>query len=100
MWIFWKKEELSNETAEGYLEVLERQSNRLKKLIEDLIEASKASTGNLAVHLEKLEAGVSVVQIVGEFEDKLNARDLTLLVQKPETPGVCDGGRQAFLARD
>ncbi len=43
-----------NETAEEYLEVLERQSNRLKKkLIEDLIEASKASTGNLAVHLEK-----------------------------------------------
>ena len=73
-----EKEELSNETAEGYLEVLERQSNRLKKLIEDLIEASKASTGNLAVHLEKLEAGVSVVQIVGEFEDKLNAADLTL----------------------
>ena len=58
-----EKEELSNETAEGYLEVLERQSNRLKKLIEDLIEASKASTGNLAVHLEKLEAGVSVVQL-------------------------------------
>ena len=81
-----EKEELSNETAEGYLEVLERQSNRLKKLIEDLIEASKASTGNLAVHLEKLEAGVSVVQIVGEFEDKLNAADLTLLIQKPETP--------------
>ena len=47
--------------------MLERQSNRLKKLIEELIEASKASTGNLAVHLEKLEAGVSVVQIVGEF---------------------------------
>ena len=81
-----EKEELSNETAEGYLEVLERQSNRLKKLIEDLIEASKASTGNLVVHLEKLEAGVSVVQIVGEFEDKLNAADLTLLIQKPETP--------------
>ena len=56
------------------------------KLIEDLIEASKASTGNLAVHLEKLEAGVSVVQIVGEFEYKLNAADLTLLIQKPETP--------------
>lgn len=66
--------------------MLERQSNRLKKLIEDLIEASKASTGNLAVHLEKLEAGVSVVQIVGEFEDKLNVADLTLLIQKPETP--------------
>ena len=74
------------EEEKTYLEVLNRQSQRLKKLIEDLIEASKASTGNLAVHLEKLEAGVSVVQIVGEFEDKLNAADLTLLIQKPETP--------------
>ncbi len=81
--------------------MLERQSNRLKKLIEDLIEASKASTGNHAVHLEKLEAGVSVVQIVGEFEDKLNAADLTLLIQKPETPVyVMADGRRAFLARD
>ena len=40
-----EKEELHNETAQEYLEVLERQSSRLKKLIEDLIEASKASTG-------------------------------------------------------
>ena len=96
-----EKEELSNETAEGYLEVLERQSNRLKKLIEDLIEASKASTGNLAVHLEKLEAGVSVVQIVGEFEDKLNAADLTLLIQKPETPVyVMADGRHFWRAID
>lgn len=83
-----EKEELNNETAEEYLEVLERQSARLKKLIEDLMEASKASTGNLAVNFEVLEAGVSVVQIVGEFEEKMKANDLELLIKKPESP-VC-----------
>lgn len=80
------KVELSNETAVGYLEVLERQSGRLKKLIEDLIEASKASTGNLAVHLEKLEAGVSMVQTIGEFDEKLKANELELKIVKPEEP--------------
>lgn len=81
-----EKEELGNETAEEYLEVLERQSARLKKLIEDLMEASKASTGNLAVNLEKLEVGVTLVQIVGEFEEKTSANGLELLIDKPQTP--------------
>lgn len=53
-----QKEELNNPTAQEYLEVLDRQSSRLKKLIEDLIEASKASTGNLSVQMERCEAGV------------------------------------------
>ena len=81
-----EKEELSNATAEEYLEVLERQSGRLKKLIEDLIEASKASSGSLPVHMEKLEAGVFLVQTVGEFEEKTKAQGLELIIQKPEEP--------------
>lgn len=81
-----EKEELNNEQAVEYLEVLERQSGRLKKLIEDLMEASKASTGNLAVSLEKLEAGVSMVQTVGEFEEKTQASGLELMITKPENP--------------
>ena len=81
-----EKEELHNETAQEYLEVLERQSSRLKKLIEDLIEASKASTGNLPVHLERLEAGIFMTQTVGEFEEKTKAVGLDLVIEKPETP--------------
>ncbi|MBO5524727.1 MAG: HAMP domain-containing histidine kinase [Roseburia sp.] len=81
-----EKEKLENATAEEYLEVLDRQSGRLKKLIEDLIEASKASTGNLAVHLERLEAGVFMVQTVGEFEEKTRAAELDLQIKKPEQP--------------
>lgn len=81
-----EKEELQNEKAEEYLEVLERQSARLKRLIEDLMEASKASTGNLAVHLERLEAGISLVQIAGEFEEKMQAGELELMIEKPQEP--------------
>lgn len=79
-----EKEDLQNEKAEEYLEVLDRQSARLKRLIEDLMEASKASTGNLAVHLEKLEAGISLVQIAGEFEEKMQAANLELVIDKPQ----------------
>lgn len=78
------KEELHNEKAEEYLDVLDRQSSKLKKLIEDLVEASKASTGNLEVGNELLEAGVFLTQTVGEFEEKLSLSGLELIVQKPE----------------
>lgn len=81
-----EKEKLENDMAEEYLEVLERQSARLKKLIEDLMEASKASTGNLNVQLEKLEAGVFLVQTIGEFEEKTKGLGLELIIKKPEVP--------------
>ncbi|MDE7272425.1 MAG: HAMP domain-containing histidine kinase, partial [Lachnospiraceae bacterium] len=80
------KEELHNDKAAEYLEVLERQSSKLKKLIEDLVEASKASSGNLAVDSQQLEAGVIVTQMVGEFEEKLLTAGLELIVGKPEVP--------------
>lgn len=79
-----QKEEINNEKIEEYLEVLERQSKRLKKLLEDLMEASKASAGTLPVGFETLEAGVFMVQTVGEFEEKTAAQDLELIIKKPE----------------
>ncbi len=87
------KEELHNEKAEEYLEVLERQSSKLKKLIEDLVEASKASTGSLPVTSEMLEVGVFLTQTVGEFEERLGAVNLELIVRKTEEPVyiVADG---------
>ena len=80
------KQDLDNEKAREYIEVLERQSLKLKKLIEDLMEASKASTGNLAVNSELLEVGVFLTQTVGEFEEKLSLTGLELIVEKPEEP--------------
>ncbi len=88
-----EKTDIQDETAKEYLEVLERQSARLKKLIEDLIEASKASTGNLSVSMEALEANVFVTQILGEFEEKLAGAGLELIITKPEEeiPVKADG---------
>ena len=79
-----EKEHLEDEKAVEYLEVLERQSAKLKKLTEDLVEASKASTGNLEVENEQIEAGVFLTQTVGEFEERLSAAGLELIVSKPD----------------
>lgn len=81
-----KKEEIQDEKVLGYVEVLERQSARLKKLIEDLMEASKASTGNLAVHFEECDVDVLLTQVVGEFEEKLAKNQLEVVVDRPEQP--------------
>jgi signal transduction histidine kinase len=81
-----EKEELNNDKATEYLEVLDRQSSKLKKLIEDLVEASKASSGNLPVNLEKLDVGVFLTQTVGEFEEKLSIAGIELIIKKPEEP--------------
>ena len=78
------KEQLENPKAVEYLEVLSRQSARLKKLIEDLIEASKASTGNLKVNMEVCDAQVTLVQTIGEFEEKLANSQVELQIREPE----------------
>ena len=69
-----------------YLEVLDRQSQRLKKLVDDLMEMSKASTGNLSVELGPVDAVEAVNQALGEFADKLAAVNLTPVFRHPEEP--------------
>lgn len=81
-----KKEETENEAVRQYLEVLDRQSARLKKLIEDLVEASKASTGNLTVRAERCDAGVLLTQMVGEFDRRFRERGLEPILRLPEEP--------------
>lgn len=72
------------EEEKTYLEVLNRQSQRLKKLIEDLMEMSKASTENLTADITKLDAVESVNQALGEFADKLEKAQLTPVFRHPE----------------
>ena len=81
-----KKEEIQDEKVQGYIEVLDRQSARLKKLIEDLMEASKASTGNLTVNLEECDIEVLLTQVIGEFEERLQKNQLEVVVDKPDHP--------------
>ena len=72
------------EEEKTYLEVLNRQSQRLKKLIEDLMEMSKASTGNIQVDIGEIDAVEAVTQALGEFADKLEKAQLTPVFRHPE----------------
>ena len=90
-----KKEECENEKIKEYIDVLDRQSIRLKKLIEDLVEASKASTGNLSVELEKCNLSLLMNQAIGEFCEKLELNNLQV-IQSQENQDVyimADGRR-------
>lgn len=90
-----KKEECENPKINEYIEVLDRQSNRLKKLIEDLVEASKAQTGNISVELVKCNVSVLINQAVGEFSERLEAKNLHLIqsVENEEAYIMADGRR-------
>lgn len=78
-----KKEDLPPAASE-YLAVLDRQSHRLKKLTEDLVEASKASTGNMAVNLEPIVVNEIIHQAVGDYDEKLTAGRLEVILNTYE----------------
>lgn len=89
----------SPEDAQTYLEVLSRQSNRMKRLIDDLIELSKASTGNITVNLTTMDAVETVNQALGEFTDKLEAAHLMPVFRAPkESLYIHADGRLAWRA--
>lgn len=67
-----------------YAEVLLRQSQKLKKLLDDLLEASKATTGNLEVHPEVCDVSVLLSQAVGEYEQRFSEKKLETIVKQPE----------------
>lgn len=67
-----------------YADVLLRQSKRLKKLLEDLVEASKATTGSLEVNMMPCEISVILSQAVGEYEQRFTEKQLELMVRQPE----------------
>ena len=76
----------TEEEYRQYLEVLDRQSQRLKKLVDDLMEMSKASTGNMSVEILRLNAGEFVNQALGEFADKLERAELIPVFRCPDNP--------------
>ena len=79
-----KNTEQTDQKAVEYIEVLDRKAQRLKKLTEDLVEASKASTGALTVNREKLGMVQLLDQALGEYAEKLEAQDLTVIRTMPE----------------
>ena len=71
-----EKEDIRPEKAKEYVDVLNRQSARLKKLTEDLVEASKASSGSLPVHLAPTDVNVLLSQLAGDYMEKLEDAQL------------------------
>ena len=82
-----KTTEQTDPTARQYIDVLDRKSQRLKKLTEDLVEASKASTGALSVNREKIGMVQLLDQALGEYEEKLEGKHLAVVRAVPE--GEC-----------
>lgn len=95
-----QKAKTEDERAE-YLAVLDRQSHRLKKLTEDLVEASKASTGNMNVNLEPTNTQEIINQSFGEYSAKLEAGRLNTVISIPEpVPVVMADGRLLWRVID
>lgn len=84
-----------------YAEVLLRQSQKLKKLLDDLLEASKATTGNLEVHPEVCDVSVLLSQAVGEYGQRFADKQLETIVKQPEeTVKVMADGRHLWRVFD
>lgn len=81
-----KAEQVDNAKVQEYIAVLDRQSARLKKLTNDLVEASKASSGAIHVELADVDACELLQQATGEYSERLSAGDLTPVFSLPETP--------------
>lgn len=87
-------EPIESKQAQEYIEVLERQSAKLKKLITDLIDVSKATTGNITVHAERTHAGELLRQCVGEYSERMNGQNLETILTVPEDePSIYADGR-------
>ena len=87
------KEKSDNPKISEYTEVLNRQSLRLKKLIEDLVEASKASTGNLDIETSLCDISVLLTQAVAEYEERLNTKKLEIVADYKSVYAYADGRR-------
>ncbi len=90
-----KKQEMPNEDAKHYVEVLDGKAQRLKQLTEDLVEAAKATSGNIELEMMPIIFDELMKQALGEFEDKYEKKNLTIIASYPEEPAVvlADGRR-------
>ena len=91
-----KEEKIDNETATEYIGILDERSNRLKQLVEDLVEASKAATGNIKSELVSTKLDQLVIQAVGEYTDRLEASSLEVVFGQMEEVNVLADGRHMW----
>ena len=94
---FLKREDLHNEKANEYLGVLDQKSQRLKQLTEDLVEASRASSGNVVLDIRRIDLKELLMQTSGEFAERFEARGLQLVENFPQNPQYVDAdGRRLW----
>jgi len=92
-----KNEKIENERAQGYIRVLDEKAARMKQLIEDLVEASKVSSGNVKLDMQTIDLVEMIYQTSGEFDDKFEGKGLTIVTKLPNAPVyICADGRQLY----
>ena len=92
-----KRENPTDPKIQNYIAVLEDKAQRLKTLTEDVVEASKASTGNISLELTELNFVELIHQVIGEFEEKFQEKNLTLVVHFDEEEAmICADGRRLW----
>lgn len=92
-----KRENFTDPKICGYLDVLESKAQRLKVLTEDVVEASKASSGTLKLEMMNLDFSEMLYQVMGEFEERFEERNLTLMVHLAESPvTICADGQRLW----
>ncbi len=79
-----KKEEIQDEKVKEYIDILDRKSQRLKKLTEDLVEASKVSSGNVQLNIEEIKLKELINQSMGEFKDRFEEKNLKIETNMPK----------------
>ena len=90
-----KRFNIEDPQIQGYLDILEAKAQRLKTLTEDVVEASKVSSGNITLEYMDVNLAEMIQQTEGEFEEKFTARSLSIVTNLPEEPAVIhvDGRR-------
>lgn len=81
-----KRENIEDEKIRGYVQVLDMKSQRLKQLTDDLVEASKISSGNISIQYDRINFVEFINQVFGEFAEKFEEKNLTLVKKMPVNP--------------
>ncbi len=94
-----RREELDNENAKKYIRIIEEKAQRLKHLTEDLVEASKISSGNIKLDMQTIDFLELLYQTGGEFNERFEARNLTIVTKLPAcSVFIVADGRQLYRA--
>ncbi|MBE6010253.1 MAG: HAMP domain-containing histidine kinase [Lachnospiraceae bacterium] len=90
-----KRHDIEDDEVRSYIEILDRKSARLKQLVDDLVESSKISSGNITLDMHSIDLSQMIRQMNGEFREKFEERNLSLVCNLPDEPMMiqADGAR-------